>query len=173
MLRASDSASEDLGVALHARPADEVLVAGHSARGRRTWRRASISASTRSSSRGFLKGGRVDVRVEEPLDLASGRLRVLRQKVEAWAVPRFLPVDERLAKCPAHPLSDDVVREFRCAASSAYSSGDQVEIGTTKAAAKFVLSGLCDTQGSGVVPRSRLRCQVSLLADATFTRHAT
>ena len=57
-----------------------------------SWRIRSASIS----GRGFLKGARFGIRVQEPLDLASGRLRDLGQHVESRTMTCLLEIDEVL-----------------------------------------------------------------------------
>ena len=73
--------------------------------------RAAISTSANSSSRGFLKGARVFVRVDEPLDRTSRRLRDPSEHPRAGSVLGLLELDEVLPGNATHELTKRVVRE--------------------------------------------------------------
>jgi hypothetical protein len=85
------------------------------------------------------KGTRVDVRVEEPLDLASGRLRVFRQKVQTRAMLRLLPPDKGLAEGAAHAITDHIVRQAGKLAGSTDSPCYELQRSESKLLAEFVL----------------------------------
>lgn len=60
----------------------------------------------------FLKGARVEVRVKEPLDRASGRPRDRRQKLKARAMVAPLEQDQMLARTAPHAGNEFVVAEL-------------------------------------------------------------
>lgn len=96
--------------------------------------------STSTTSGCFRKGARFDIRVEKPLDPASGRLRVAGKHVEAGTVLGLFPLDEGLAEDTAHAFADDIVREAGRAARPANTARHQLKRSKPKAFAQLFLA---------------------------------